>query len=90
MSNVIIQKVQNISYSDEEFIVEVELIQKMEAQFLKHVVSTGSVNPTVYTTTVRGPYKSEAIADRLLKTEREQFSKKGYSTTILSDFEYSD
>lgn len=90
LSSIIIQKVRNISYSDEEFVTEVELIQKMEAQFLKHLVATERINPTAYTTTARGPYKSNAIADRRLNAEKEQFTKKGYSIMVLSDFEYDD
>jgi hypothetical protein len=90
LSKVIIQKVRDVSYSDDEYVSEVELTQKMEAKFTDHLVSTEKVNPSEYTTTVRGPYKSKAIADRKLNIESEQFTKKGYSATVQSDFEYSD
>lgn len=90
LSKVITQKVRNISYSEEEYVAEVGLIQGMESQFLKHLVSAIGVNPSEYTITARGAYKSKAIADRRLNTEREQFSKKGYVAKVLSNFEYSD
>lgn len=90
LSNVIIQKVRNVSYDDNEFVAEVELIQKMEARFLEHLVSAGKANPAEYTTSVRGPYKSQEIAGRLFEIEREQFTKKGYSIMVQSDFDYSD
>lgn len=90
LSNIIVRKVRDISYSEEEFVAEVELIQKMEAQFTEHLVSAGRANPAAYTTTARGAYKSNAIAERRRNSEKERFSKKGYSIMVLSDFEYSD
>lgn len=90
LSKVIIQKVRDVSYSEEEFVADVELIQKMEAQFLKHMDSVENTNSAAYTTAVRGAYKSQAIADKRHKAEREQFSKTGYLMKLLSDFEYSD
>ena len=90
LSKVIIQKVRDVSYSDEEYVAEVELLQKMEVQFLKHLTSVESTNSADYTTAVRGAYKSKTIADKRLNAERDQFVRTGYSIKLLSDFEYSD
>lgn len=90
LSKVITQNVRDVSYSDEEYVTEVELIQKMESQFLQHLVSVAGVNPSEFTTAARGAYKSKAIADMRFKEERERYLKSGYSAKVLSDFEYSD
>ncbi len=90
LSNVITERVRDVSYSDEEFVTEVELIQKMEAQFQEHLASAAGVKPSEYTTAVRGAYKSKGIAEKRLKEERERYLQKGYSAKVLSDFTYSD
>jgi len=90
LSPIIIQNVRDISYSDEEYVTEVELIQKMEAQFQQHMASAAGANPSDYTTSVKGAYKSKAIADMKMKKERERYLKKGYSAKVLSSFAYQD
>ncbi len=90
LSPIIIEKVRDVSYSDEEYVTEVELIQKMETQFQQHMSSAGGVSPSKYTTAVRGAFKSKAIADMRLKEERERYLKKGYSAKVLTGFAYSD
>ena len=90
LSPIIAQKVRDISYSEEEYVTEVELIQKMEAQFQQHLSSAAGVNPANYTISVKGAYKSKAIADAKLKKDRERYLKKGYSAKVLTGFSYSD
>ena len=90
LSPIIIQKVRDVSYSEEEYVTEVELIQKMEAQFQQHLSSAAGVNPSKYTMSVKGAYKSKAIADMKVKKERERYLKKGYSVKVLTGFSYSN
>lgn len=90
LSPVIIQKVRNASYSDEEYVTDVELIQKMETQFQQHLSSATGEDPSKYTTAVRGAFKSKGIADARFKKERERYLKKNYSAKVLSSFKYSD
>lgn len=89
-SSVIIEKVRDVSYSDEEFVTEVELIQKMEAQFQSHLAATTKLNPAEFTITVRGAYKSKAIADLRFKEERERFINRGFAAVVFTGFIYSD
>ncbi len=90
LSNVIIQQVRDISYSDEEYVTEVELIQKIESRFLRLMASSANIDPEEFTTSVKGAYKSKNIADFRLNTDRKRYLKKGYAVIVLSDFVYSD
>jgi hypothetical protein len=90
LSKVIAQDVRDVSFSDEEYITEVELIQKMEAQFQQHLASAAGVDASEFTTAARGAYKTKEIADKCLIEERERYLKNGYSAMVMSDFEYSD
>ena len=90
LSTIIIQKVRDVSYSEEEYVTEVDLIQKMEAQFQQHLSNAAGVNTSEYTIAVRGAYKSKAIAEIRMKEERERYLKKGYSAKVLTGFTYSD
>jgi hypothetical protein len=89
-SHVIMQKVRNKSYSEEEYVTEVELVQKMESQFQKHLSSTVGVNLQEYTVSARGAFKNQALAEERLKKERDRFLNKGYMATVLTGFVYND
>ncbi len=89
LSQIVIQKVRDVSYSDDEFVTEVELIQKMEAQFKEHLFAAG-VNASEYTTAVRGAFKTQAIADGRRQKERERYLKKGYAATVLTNVQFKD
>jgi len=89
-SSVIVQKVRDVSYSDEEYVTEVELIQKLESQFQDYMASAAYVTPSEYTVSARGAYKSKEIADKRLKVERDRYTSKGYAVSLLRSFVFSD
>jgi len=89
-SSILIQKVNSKSYSDEEYVTDVELIQELESQFKTHLASLVSLGLDSYTISARGAYKSDAIADAKFKDEMHLYETKGYSVTILRDFKFSD
>lgn len=90
ISNVIMQKVRNVSYDEEEYVTEVKLLQKIEAQFQKYLASDMRLNTSQYTVAVRGAYKSEAIAQEKIEAEIRQYVKRGYTATVLKNFVYAD
>lgn len=90
ISNVIMQKVRNVSYDEEEYVTEVKLLQKIEARFQKYLASDMRLNTSQYTVAVRGAYKSEAIAQEKIETEIRQYVKRGYTATVLKNFVYAD
>jgi hypothetical protein len=89
-SPVFMQKVRDISYSDEEYTTEVELIQKIESQFQSYLSIGQQVNSDDYTITARGAYKNQNIAIKRLTTERDNYKKKGFKATVLKGFKIQD
>jgi hypothetical protein len=89
-SPILIQKVNSKSYSDEEFVTDVELIQKMESQFQSHLSRQVSLDAGKYTVLTRGAYKSNAIAKNKYKDEMSLYETKGFVVTIVKDFRFSD
>ena len=89
-SPILIQKVNSKSYSDEEFVTEVALIQKMEAQFQSYLSRQVSLEADQYTVLTRGAYKTNAIANNKYKDEMSLYESKGFAVTIIKDFIFSD
>ena len=89
-SPIIIQKVNSKSYSDEEFVTDVELTQKLESQFQSRLSRIRSVKVDQYTISARGAFKSNTIADGKLKAEIERYETKGFTVKIVTDFVFSD
>ena len=89
-SPILIQKVNSKSYSDEEFVTDVALIQKMESQFQSHLSRQVSLDVGQYTISSRGAYKSNAIANKKYKDEMSLYKTKGFAVTIVKDFKFSD
>jgi hypothetical protein len=90
LSNVIMQKVRDVSYDEEEYVTEVKLLQKIEARFQKYLTSDMQLNASQYTVAVRGAYKSDAIAQEKIETEIRQYVNRGYTATVLKNFVYAD
>jgi hypothetical protein len=90
LSQVITQNVRDKSFNDEEYVSDIDLLQKMEAQFQQHLASVADVDTSAYTAAARGAYKTRAIADRHRNKEKERYLKRGFTVKVLSDFKYSD
>jgi hypothetical protein len=90
LSQVITQKVRDISFNDEEYVSDIDLLRKMESQFQQHLASVADVDASAYTTAARGAYKTQAIADKHRDQEKARYLKRGFTVKVLSDFAYSD
>ena len=90
LSRVMMQKVRNVSYSNEEYVTEVVLLQKMESQFQSFLTSSEGVKTSDYTVSVRGAFKSEAIAKKRLAEEKERYESRGYTSKVLNNFVFND
>jgi len=89
-SPIIMQKVDSKSYSNEEYVTDVELIQKLESQFITRLSRNVNLDAGRYTVTARGAYKTNAIANEKARSEMEQYKTKGYSVKVVRDFVFSD
>ena len=85
---VFIKEVNNKSYSEEEFVADVELIQKMESSFEKHVRSTLNINAPDLTVSARAAYKSVEIAKKRLDAEKQEYISKEWDIKEASDFSF--
>ncbi len=89
-SPIIMQKVNSKSYSDEEFVTDVELLQAMESQFQSYLSSLVDLDAKRYTISVRGAYKSNAIANNKFKEEMGLYETRGYTVKLVKDFEFAE
>lgn len=89
-SPILVQSVKDVSFSDEEYVTDVDLLQKMESQFAKHLVDNNGIKISDYTIAVRGAYKKKAFATKRLKKEMRRFRKKGCDIRVVTNFKYSD
>lgn len=89
-SSIIIQKVNSKSYSDEEFVTDVELLQKLESQFQSFLSSLVSLKADQYTISARGAFKSDAIANNKYKNEISLYETKGYTVKVVKEFKFED
>lgn len=85
---VLVKEVNDKSYNDEEFIVDVELIQEMETSFENHVRSTLNVNSPDLTVSARMAYKSLAIAKKRLEAEKQEYITKAWEIKEASNFSF--
>lgn len=74
---VFVAKVSGATYSEEEFVADVELIRKMEEQFQRYLAGQG-MRITDFVTSARVAYRSQAIADERLAGEKLDFTGRGY------------
>jgi hypothetical protein len=86
---VFVAKVSGATYSDEEFVAEVELIRKMEGQFQKYLAGKG-LNSADFITSARVAYRSQAIADSRLAAEKSDFTGKGYTIKDADTFKFKN
>jgi hypothetical protein len=77
------------TYSEEEFVADVELIQKMERQFQQYLAGQGKSN-TDFVTSARVAYRSRAIADKRLADEKLDFTGRGYTVKDAGSFKFKD
>lgn len=89
-SSVVMQKVQNVSFSEQEYQTGVELIRALESQFQKYLVSTVWINPQEYTISTRGAYKKKEFAEKAIEDEKVVYLNKGYQASVLNSFVYED
>jgi hypothetical protein len=85
---VFMKKVKNVSYSDEEFVADVELIQKMESAFDRHVRDTMNINARDLTVSARAAFKNSEIATRRLNAEKQEYISKAWDIKEASNFKF--
>ena len=84
---VFVAKVSGKTYSEEEFVADVELIRKMEGQFQRYLAGQG-MNNTDVVTSARVAYRSQAIADKRLADEKLDFTGRGYVVKDAHQFKF--
>ena len=89
-SPIILQQVNSKSYSKEEFVTDMELIQKLETQFQSQLSSLVSLDAGRYTISARGAYKSAAIANHKFKDEISLYETRGFDVKVVKDFKFED
>lgn len=89
-SPVFVQKVKSKSYSEEEYVTDMDLIRSMESQFQKRLAVLVNLDKGQYTVSARGAYKSNSIANKKYKDELERYKTKGYAIKLVNDFKFSD
>lgn len=87
-SGVIVQKVRDVSYSSEEYVTEIELVRKMESRFKSFLTNSMRLDASKYTISVRGAYKSQAVAGNKLAEEQNQLTQKGFTVSAAAGFIY--
>ena len=89
-SPVFMVKVRNKSYSETEYVADMELIQKMEGQFQDHLARSAREDPSQFTITCRGAYKNEAVARDQLSREIDEYARKKFSVIDLKGFQFNN
>ena len=85
---VFTKEVNDKSYNEEEFIVDVELIQKMESSFENHVRSAMNVNADDLTVSARMAYKSLEIAKKRLEAEKQEYINKAWEIKVAANVSF--
>ena len=89
-SSVVMQKVPNVSYDEQEYATDIKLIRDMESQFQKYLVSTVWINPEEYTISTRGAYKKKEFAEKAIEDDKGIYLNKGFQASVLNSFVYKD
>lgn len=76
-------------YSDEEFVADVELIRSIEDQFTEYQERIG-LNAADYITEARAGYRSQAVADRRMETEKKRYEGRGFTVKKTGSFAYKE
>jgi hypothetical protein len=85
-SPIIVQKVDSKSYSNEEYVTDVELVRTLESEFTSHLSRLVHLDTGRYTVSARGVFKSDAIAGEKLNTEMNEYKARGYAVKTIQDF----
>jgi hypothetical protein len=88
-TSVFSARVSGAIYSQEEFVADVELIRDIENQFQQYLKKRG-LNTMDYLTEARVGYRSQAIAENRLATEKSEFEGRGYTIKKTGGFTYAD
>jgi len=86
---VFVAPVSGETFSKEEFVSEVSLIRKMQAQFQTYLTEKG-LSTSDFVTSAREAYRSQAIADKRLANEKSSFSSRGFTIKMADDFVFKD
>ena len=86
---VFVATVSGATFSEEEFVADVELIRKMERQFNKYLAAQGMGN-TDFVTSARVAYRSQAIAGKRLADEKLDFTGRGYTLKDADQFKFKN
>ena len=87
-SAIFSQRVRNTSYSDEEYVTEMEILQKIENAFSRHMANVERVDMSKYTLSSRGAFKSPSIALKYLQAEKKEHGKKGLKIKEATTFNF--
>jgi hypothetical protein len=86
---VFVAPVSGETYSKEEFVADVGLIRKMQAEFQAYLTDKG-LSASDFVTSAREAYRSQAIADKRLADEKSDFKSRGYTIKMADDFTFKD
>jgi hypothetical protein len=86
---VFVATVSGATFSEEEFVADVELILKMERQFNKYL-AVQDIGSTDFVTSARVAYRSQAIADKRLADEKLDFTGRGYTLKDADQFKFKN
>ncbi|BBO70080.1 hypothetical protein DSCA_40100 [Desulfosarcina alkanivorans] len=84
---VFVAKVSGATYSEEEFVADIELIRKMEGQFQNYLSGKG-LNTADYVTSARVAYRSQAIAEKYRADEKNGLAGRGYAIKDTGGFKF--
>ena len=76
-------------YSDEEYVADVELIRDIEDQFQRYQDRIG-LNSADFATEARVGYRSQAVADERLDTEKKRYEGRGFTIKKTGTFDYRE
>lgn len=81
-------KVDGVSYNDEEFVADTEMILGLESAFQEFITDELRLNSMDYTVSARAGYKTDEIAKRKLEREISDFRFKGFKVEEVNKFKF--
>ena len=85
---VFMVKVDDVSYSETEYVAEMELFRNIEAQFQDFLLRSQRVKPTKFTIDPKGAYKSQKFAIASLEKEKKGYTRKKFEMVELTGFRF--
>jgi hypothetical protein len=86
---VFVARVSGATYSDEEFVADVELIREMETQFNRFLARKEATRAD-WVTSARVAYRSQAIAEKYRTNEKNDFDSRGYTFKEIGGFQFKN